>query len=163
MKPAVRQKALLFISKHPGTRHKAFPAGHAYHFDAPELGRAPFRASTINQLIAEGFVTDKGPVTLTAKGEHELHKPPNLSPAVKGRVIYSMIRQGTRRNFSLQATLLNGSGLEVHGAKFYPTYADIVAHIRNMPKRDKQRVLRELIKDLAEQATKRSEDVRAEE
>lgn len=152
MKPDVRQKVLLFISTYKGTRHKTFPFGQdGFHFDAPDLKRAPFRVQTLRQLITEGFVTSKGPVRLTLKGEHELaelKKPVPAGSHVKNRVIYHLVKSGERKGFALHATQLNGNDLEVHGAQHYPTAMDIVAHIRNMPKKGRQKVFRELIKDL---------------
>lgn len=86
MKHAVRRKVLLlFVQKYPGTRHKAFPFGHGYHFDTPDtpdLRRAPFRMTTLDQLIAEGYVTKKGPVVLTEKGTDYLD-PNNVYPIDK--------------------------------------------------------------------------------
>lgn len=65
---AAQKKALAFVATHPGTRHKAFPCGYRFRFDAPELRRAPFRVSTIYQLIEMGLVTEEGPVVLTERG-----------------------------------------------------------------------------------------------
>lgn len=152
MKLEVRQKVLLFVSKYNGTRHKTFPLGQeGFRFDAPGIKRAPFRVQSLRQLIAEGFVTSKGPVKLTLKGVDELKKkkPIPAGSHVKSRVIYHLIKNGKRRNFALHATLLNDINLEVHGAQHYPTAVDIVAHIRNMPKSGRQKVFRELIHDLA--------------
>lgn len=62
--------ALVFISSHPGTRAKAFPWGYRYHFEAPELKRAPFRSATIESLIAEGLVsTENDVVQISIKGK----------------------------------------------------------------------------------------------
>ncbi len=63
-----QKKALAFVATHPGTRRRAFPWGFAYHFDAPELKRAPFRVNTLNQIIEKRLVTHEGPVMLTDKG-----------------------------------------------------------------------------------------------
>ncbi len=54
-------RALTFIATHPGTRRPAAPWGYSYLFDAPELKRAPFRASTVNALIEAGLL-DVAPV-----------------------------------------------------------------------------------------------------
>lgn len=151
MKPDVRQKVLAFVAKYPGTRHKAFPFGHSYHFTAPGVVRMPFRLSTLNKLIAQGFVTKTGPVTLTLKGEYELAKTvPSVLP--KGRVVYSLIRAGVRRNLVLRVAELTDGNREMNGAMRYPDAVDIVAHIRNMPKSGRQKVLRELVHELASQA-----------
>lgn len=72
------------------------------------------------------------------------------------RVVYNIISIDGRKRSSLQVVRLNEANEVRSGLEHNPSAADIVAYIRNMPKRDKQRVFRELIKDLAEQATKGS-------
>lgn len=48
-------KALLFISTHPGTRHRAM-FDYQYRFTEPKLKRAPFRLDTVNELVGLGLV-----------------------------------------------------------------------------------------------------------
>ena len=56
--PGAQLKCLQFVAAHPGGRRvKAFPFGYGYRFDAPELRRAPFRQSTLEDLIELGFIS----------------------------------------------------------------------------------------------------------
>lgn len=76
-------------------------------------------------------------------------------------VVYYIQGVDGRKRSSLQVVRLNEANEIRSGLEHKPSSADVIAYIRNMPKRDKQRVFRDLIKDLAEQATKGSAGARA--
>lgn len=54
LRPAL-QRALEFVSTHPGTRRKAMFT-HRYYFTEPKLKRPPFRLETIEELVQRGLV-----------------------------------------------------------------------------------------------------------
>jgi hypothetical protein len=63
-------RCLQFVKDHPGgTRHKSFPFGHHYRFEAPEYKRSPFQLRTLVALVDAGYVdTTNGLVKLSQTG-----------------------------------------------------------------------------------------------
>jgi hypothetical protein len=79
-------RALAFIASHPGTRRPAFPWGHSYRFDAPELKRAPFRVGTVNALVEQGLV-DVTPVP----GDDPWFRNESVTISAKGQALVSKV------------------------------------------------------------------------
>lgn len=65
---------LSFVAHYKGTRHKAFPWGYGYNFDAPSVTRAPFRQRSLENAIHLGLVGVDADETLrlTDKGREQL-------------------------------------------------------------------------------------------